>query len=56
MCSRVHRHIIAGGLGHVYSPSEAIHILLSNTFAVLYAKKINCYALFLIDLLSCSSW
>ena len=41
MCSRVYKHIRAGGRGHVCSPLEAIHILLSNTFAVLYVKKIN---------------
>ena len=39
MCSRVHRHIRAGFLGHVYSPSEAIHLLLSNTFVVLHANN-----------------
>ena len=31
-----------GSGGHVYSPSEAMHILLFNTFVVLYANKILC--------------
>ena len=30
ICFRVHRRIRAGVCGHVYSPSEAIDILLSN--------------------------
>ena len=39
MCFRVHRHIRAGFWGHVYCPSEAIHLSLSNTFVVLHANN-----------------